>query len=245
MSSYSFDKTNDEILKEIIIELYSSFDLPIAMFLHNSLDYWLSLIKINQNYHYHNISHTLDVISRTLYLSKKENINNREKILLVLSAIFHDTGFSVQYESNESIWLNLLLNYINYWIYSWQHEFNLLSFNKNIRSIVKFSEKDKDLMSWIIMATKLFSTPKNILEWIIQDADLDNLGRKDFFDKTQAVKQELQIFNKKQLSEKDILSFSLSILESFSFNTSSAKLEREQQRLSNISELKFKIKNIF
>jgi len=57
---------------------------------------------------------------------------------------------------------------------------------------VNWEESRIQKIERLIMATVLFSTPNDKLEQIIQDADLDNLGRKDCFIKTLLFRAEMR-----------------------------------------------------
>ena len=59
-----------------------------------------------------------------------------------------------------------------------------------------YSEDQIDRICEIIMATKLPPNPKNLLEEIICDADLDYLGRTDFIPVSNTLYKELHEQNK-------------------------------------------------
>ncbi len=49
--------------------------------------------KVDPQYVYHNIEHTLSVLSSVTKISKKANISPEELLIVQLAALFHDTGF--------------------------------------------------------------------------------------------------------------------------------------------------------
>lgn len=51
-------------------------------------------------------------------------------------------------------------------------------------------------MSKIIYATKVGVEPSSLLEMIAKDADLDNLGRREFFERSEALRQEFGVKNR-------------------------------------------------
>jgi uncharacterized protein len=131
----------------------------------------LGLIAPVDHYPYHNVGHTLDVYSRTGYLADVEGVSPEEKTDLLIAAVFHDTGFSVAYPKNEIIGADLA-------------EAFLRKEGHPEERIVRIRR--------IILATIVLSTPGDLLEKIIQDADLDNLGREDCFVNMERVGLELQ-----------------------------------------------------
>jgi len=73
---------------------------------------------------------------------------------LLIAALFHDTGFTVQYTNNERIGMQIARKYL-----------------ENIQ----YEESRIQKIERLIFATVLFSEAHDILEGIIQDSDLDNL----------------------------------------------------------------------
>jgi HD superfamily phosphodiesterase len=120
-----------------------------------AMNYVNQLLISLENHYYHHYEHALDVMQRAVYLAKKEGLNEQEIEILALSALFHDTGFIIQYDKNEPIGAKIAQNYLKMMMY----------------------DRNKiELIEEIILATDPdYKTPKNIYEKIIKDADLDNL----------------------------------------------------------------------
>lgn len=109
---------------------------------------------------YHTIDHTLDVYHSAAYIAKKEAISSSDLKLLLVGAVYHDSGFLIQNDNHEQISCEIAQKYLpNY----------------------GYSESDIKVICGLIKATKIPQTPKNHLEQIICDADLHYLGRADFF----------------------------------------------------------------
>jgi HD superfamily phosphodiesterase len=139
---------------------------PVLM---NAYRYVLGILQPIRHYSYHNIGHTLDVFWRAEELWKAEKIHEEELEDLLLATLFHDTGFIEEYERNEVIGARIARG----WLESeWHPEHRILRVEQ------------------LIMATVLFSKTNNLLEKIIQDADLDNFWRDDCFYKTLQVENE-------------------------------------------------------
>jgi class 3 adenylate cyclase/ligand-binding sensor domain-containing protein/predicted metal-dependent HD superfamily phosphohydrolase len=122
------------------------------------------------NLYYHNVKHTTDVIYITEDLGRKEKLNDEEMLLLKCAALFHDTGFMVTYDNNEEVAAKLA-------------EQTLKKY--------KFSNDQIETVKRLILATKMPPNPKDLLEKIICDADLDYLGRPDFIPVSQNLFREL------------------------------------------------------
>lgn len=109
--------------------------------------------------HYHTIHHTLDVYNCAEIIAKAEKISAADLKLLLVAAVYHDAGYLDQNHDHELHSCELARRYLSAY----------------------YSNDDIDTICDIIMATKIPQQPKTHLEQIICDADLDYLGRDDFF----------------------------------------------------------------
>lgn len=109
---------------------------------------------------YHTRTHTEDVVDVALKLAALYNIDEHDTFLLHIACLFHDTGFTKTYRGHEEESIVIFQN----------------SFENG-----EFSEDDKTKIEGMIRATKIPQQPHNMLERIICDADLDYLGRDDFY----------------------------------------------------------------
>ncbi len=124
------------------------------------------LLKLGQGLsktlYYHSLHHTLDILKQAERISKVENINNEEDLfLLKVACLYHDSGFLTTYKGHEEAACKLVKN-------------ELPGFNVSIKQI--------DTICRLIVATKIPQSAETSLEEIICDADLDYLGRPDFFE---------------------------------------------------------------
>jgi uncharacterized protein len=127
--------------------------------------------KVPQNYYYHNYEHTLYVQEKVFEIGKHENCTEKEIELLSAAALWHDTGYINTYYGHE--------------------EASCLLAKKHL-PLYGFSAKDITIITGMIMATKILQTPKNRLEEILADADLEYLGTKDVARKAHLLFKEMQ-----------------------------------------------------
>ncbi len=174
----------------------------------------LTFLKPCETYPFHNLSHTLDVWERSREIGKKEWLEGETLENLEIAALFHDAGFTKQYSNNEFLWAEIARDWL----------------------IEQGCNEEKiEIIIHIIMATVLFSPTNSLQEQIIQDADLDNLGRKDSFERSAKYLEELQTIGKKDISPESYWLFTLSLIMNFHFHTNTSKRKREKQRQKNIS----------
>ncbi len=109
---------------------------------------------------YHAPAHTLDVAEAVDRIARAEGVCDAESLaLLRTAALFHDAGFLTRYQGHEAEGSRMVAEVLPRFGYS----------TSQIEQI-----------QGMIAATKIPQNPKNKLEEIICDADLDYLGRPDF-----------------------------------------------------------------
>lgn len=191
--------------------------------INDSIRYVLDLLEKVNYYPYHNINHTLDVYSRCDYLCDKEFVRLQDKTDVLLAALFHDTWFTIDYFKNEMLWVKIAQEYLN-----------SINFDKD--RIINVSN--------IIAATIVGTKPKNKLEQIIQDADFDNLGRKDCLVKTINLKKELYLATGNKIDLLDWFKWSYNLIRNHNYNTPTAIIERNEWKEHNLKRLEERINMI-
>ncbi len=179
-------------------------------------EYVFTLLEKCKDYPYHNPAHTLGVFNRATYLALAENVTWEDFEDLQIASLFHDTGFIEQYEKNEHIGARIARK----WLLEKWHPENRI---EKIESI--------------IMATVLFSNPHTLLEEIIQDADLDNIGTREEFYFSLDYYDELKIVGKADIPDCAYWQFVYTLLTKYKFHTATAKRERHEQQLKDIDHM--------
>lgn len=109
---------------------------------------------------YHNTAHTLDVVESARRIGEAEGITSANMELLLTAAYYHDAGF--------------LFKTVG-------HEEESCRIAREILPGFGYDTGEIEKICGMIMATRLPQSPQNHLEQILADADLDDLGRDDFF----------------------------------------------------------------
>lgn len=174
--------------------------------------------------YYHQYNHSIEVMERCIYLWEKEKLSEEELEIIALAWLFHDTGFIIQYDNNEYIWAKIARNYL-------------------ISNL--YDDKKIEIIEKLILATRPdYKEPKNILEEIIKDADLDNLWREDFFEKNNEIKKELETIKKIKMIDPEWNHASLVLLKEHKYYTKSQKEERESKKIENRKILESMLKEL-
>ena len=124
---------------------------------------------------YHNVKHTVDVVTEVELIGWAEGCNDEEILLLKTAALFHDAGHTVSYDD---------------------HEYQGTLLAREMLPGYGYTDQQIDRISRIIMSTKLPPRPSDLLEQIICDSDLDYLGRSDFIPVSNTLFEELKAQNK-------------------------------------------------
>lgn len=135
---------------------------PQSMQFEQAGDYILNRLSIELPAHlfYHNIEHTKDVYQAAKRIGEAEGITGDELKLLLTAAYYHDCGFLIKAKG---------------------HEEESCRIARETLPGYGYTADQIDRICGMIMATRLPQSPTNHLEEILADADLDNLGRDDFF----------------------------------------------------------------
>jgi adenylate cyclase len=166
--------------------------------------------------YYHNVKHTVDVVTEVELIGWAEGVSDEEILLLKTAALFHDLGHVVSYDD---------------------HEFHGTIFVREMLPQFGYTDDQINRICDIIMATKLPPDPKNLLQKIICDADLDYLGRSDMIPVSNTLFKELQEQEKIScLNEWNKLQ--LKFISGHQYFTSTARKLREVNKQKQIERIR-------
>ncbi len=175
--------------------------------------------ELPEHLSYHSVAHVLDVIDATVRIAAGEGISGEALILLKTAALFHDTGFLFGAKEHEQKSCEIAATYLP--------EFG-------------YNEAQIDAIKGMIMATKIPQAPTNHLEQIVADADLDYLGRDDFFTIGDKLYDELAMFGI-ITNERDWNKLQERFLESHTYHTATSINSRNGKKQANLDIIKSKL----
>lgn len=170
---------------------------------------------------YHGIHHTLDVLFITEELCHLEKVTPYESILLKTAALFHDSGFTISNKNHEELGCQIARQ-------------NLPRYG--------FSQNEIEVICGMIMATKVPQQPRTYLESIICDADLDYLGREDFYDIGATLYEELKSYRVLD-TEEAWNRLQVTFLENHQFWTMTNRKRRTGKKRRYLHELRHIVSN--
>ncbi|MFW5820173.1 MAG: adenylate/guanylate cyclase domain-containing protein [Bacteroidota bacterium] len=171
--------------------------------------------------YYHNVKHTVDVVTEVELIGWAEGVSDEEILLLKTAALFHDAGHIISYDD---------------------HEFHGTVIAKEILPNYGYSKQQIDSICELIMATKLPPRPRNLLEEIMCDADLDYLGRSDMIPVSNTLYSELKEQNKISSME-EWNSLQIKFISGHQYFTETARSLREVNKQKQIERIKRILEN--
>ncbi len=181
-------------------------------------EYMLDMIeeRLPKNLYYHNLKHTIDVTTEVELIGWAEGLPESDILLLKVAGLFHDSGHIITYNG---------------------HEEKSCEFVDEILPQFDYPPDKIATIKRIIMATKLPHTPTDILEAVIQDSDLDYLGRSDFIPVSNMLYEELKERN--MIDTVDHWNESqIKFISSHQYYTKTARSLREVNKQIQIERLK-------
>lgn len=180
-------------------------------------DYVFTLFKekLSRKLVYHNYKHTFETVKEAKGLGEDYNLSPEDLEVLQLAAWFHDTGYIDTYTGHEEKSVERATAYLQEQGYP---EDRLAQVNA------------------CIMATKNGVPAESLLENILVDADMANVGKESFFSSAELLRVEWEIFLDQSYSNSDWAQFQLDFLLSMRFRTEHAQHKFSDRLGLNIQE---------
>jgi TolB-like protein/predicted metal-dependent HD superfamily phosphohydrolase/Tfp pilus assembly protein PilF len=170
---------------------------------------------------YHNKVHVYDVVEAAQKIAEGEKITSEEIKLVRLAALFHDIGFM---QSSRG------------------HEAHGAALVRSVLPTFAFAEEQVEAIANMILATRLPQMPTTHIEKILCDADLDYLGRDDFYEIGGRLYLELKEQGVLE-TEREWNIMQRTFLQSHRYHTVFAQTNRESQKQQRLDEITAKLKS--
>lgn len=168
---------------------------------------------------YHSVEHIKDVYDAADKLCRAEGVSDYETKLVLTAAWYHDAGFLKGAKD---------------------HEEESCGIAKEVLPDFGYKPEEIERICGMIMATKIPQTPKDHLEEILADADLDYLGRDDFFTIGNKLFTELSVFGF-LTTEEEWNKLQVRFLENHHFFTPTALAWRKENKEQHLEQIKAKL----
>lgn len=177
--------------------------------------------KLPSDMYYHNLKHTIDVVTQVELIGREESVDDKDMLLLKTAALFHDLGFIEGYKDHELLSIKLA---------------------KEMLPRFHYSPEQIEIVSDIIFTTKLPPKPQNKLQKIICDADLDYLGRADFIPVSETLFKELVVHGVLEDDFENWNKIQIKFIETHQYFTATAKRLRDVNKKMQLSNIRKQLK---
>ena len=174
-------------------------------------------IELPDDLRYHAIQHTFeDVLPAAERLAALAGLSEEDSLLLRVAAAYHDMGYIETYDKNEVIGAR---------------------YARETLPQFGFTPQEVEIVAQAILATSFPQNPHTYLEQLLCDADLDNLGREDYFDIGRELWEELGSYGQ-ELTRREWHERQIKLLTEHFYHTEVAQKLRAAGQQRNLEELR-------
>ena len=183
---------------------YPTFPSGVPSFIDDTAIYVLRLFeeKLPRNYSFHNPQHTIDVVTQARVIGEEYKLSQNDMETLLIAAWFHDSGYTEMYEGHEEVSMTLAETYLR---------------TKN------FPESRIKEVCACIRATSMPQNPQTLVEQILCDADIANIGSDTFFEMSARLRKEHEIVKGKMYTDSEWYNVKHRICTAHRFHTEYAR----------------------
>jgi len=164
---------------------------------------------------YHNYKHTAEIAKEAQSLGESANLNEEDLEALVLAAWFHDTGYADTYNG---------------------HEERSVEYATQFLAAENYPADRIQVVADCIMATKKEQHSDSLMQDILADADISNIGKESFFSNAELLRVEWEVFLNKFFTDAEWAQYQLDFLIGQSFRTQVAQDKFNEGLKANIQE---------
>jgi len=183
-----------------------------------SLSYATQIIleELSTDFIYHNLDHTLSVLSQCKLLGTHEGVSTEDQEILNIAAIFHDLGYRYAYIGHEAHSVKIAIKFLEE---------------------VNYPSEKLAVIVGCIEATVVDNQPNTLLEQIIKDADLAALAGEKFEDTSASLRYEWKAFCDELYTDKEWYQINFDFMEKHSYFTESAKKIYGEGKRANLARM--------
>ncbi|GAA4306295.1 Pycsar system effector family protein [Nibribacter koreensis] len=179
--------------------------------------------KLSKKLVYHNYKHTFEVVREARLLAEEHHLPDEEMEILLLAAWFHDTGYINAYKNHEDESVEFATAFLR------EHH---------------YPEEKITQVARTIMATKHGQLTHHLIEDILVDADISNIGKPTVFAQAELLRVEWEIYLNESYSDIEWAQYQLDFLMSVNFKTQAAQARFSKQLNKNIQEQRARQKEL-
>ena len=173
---------------------------------------------------YHSLCHTRDdVLPAVIRLGRHAGVDEDDLLLLSTAALFHDTGFLYVYND---------------------HERESVALAHAVLPEFGYPAASIQLVVELIGATRMPQNPTTPLQELMCDADLDLLGRDDFWTLNRKLLSEVHYYGGQAISEGEWLKGQTRFLEEHRYFSPAAHALRDEGKRRNLALMQRALRSV-
>ncbi len=156
-------------------DIYHSVRMQDQFFLRQKVQRYIKTLFENDldvKYVYHNYKHTWETVQAAIEIGKGSGLSDYDLLIVEIAAWFHDVGYIESWYNHEILSAQMAESYLS--------KSNWCT--NNVQKIVD-----------CILATQVPQSPTNLLEQVLCDADLINLGLEKHWEQSNRLREEWAI----------------------------------------------------
>lgn len=172
--------------------------------------------KLSPMYAFHNVQHTKDVVKESERIGKACGLSVGDMSVLLTAAWFHDAGYTETYDGHEAVSVQLAEEYLS--DLGCEHDF--------VESVIS-----------AILSTQMPQQPRTMVEEILCDADVANVGSDTFFDMSARLRKELEAVKGATFTDAEWYSVQHSFCKFHRFHSEYARRVLGTKQTENLARL--------
>ncbi len=172
--------------------------------------------ELRREYSYHDLAHTLYVTDKAIEIAQYEGCREEDLRLIEAAGLWHDAGYITSRHD---------------------HEQNGCALFRDHAAQFNFTAEETEQICNMIMATKIPQSPKNYLDEILADADLEYLGTEHAEKTAHKLYLEILHFNP-AFTHAEWLSRQIKFIGDHHYFTKWCKANREEAKAAYLQKLR-------
>lgn len=179
--------------------------------------------KLPHTHVYHQYNHTAEIVDAVRKIGEGSKLSDTEMEIVSLAALFHDIGYTETNNGHEEKGVEIATRFLE------EHG---------------YPKERMEKVAGCILATKMPQSPNNMMEEVLADADLNHLGKKSFFEKSDLIRVEREKIKGILYTDYEWVKLNADFITQHQFHTKHARAKYNEQRQENILVLQRKLREL-
>lgn len=172
--------------------------------------------KLSESFVYHNYEHTERVVDAARIIGRESELSDEELQLVTIAAWFHDVGYTEGCTNHEETSVEIAEPFLK---------------NEGL------SQKQIEVITNCILATRMPQAPKTLMEEVLCDADMHHLACTDYRKMSDRMHREIELIKDKQISDEEWNQMNCSFFKDHEYFTEFGKKHLQPIKDENLKKI--------